>query len=66
MARIVVADANAASDKSNAPAPSRRPPQAIVKQRRAAPLGRAIVREKLAPTVGRGRLDVIVFESGAE
>ena len=61
--RILAADANAASHKSN-PQAQAAPPRAIVKARRAT--REAIAREKLAPTVDRGRLDVIVFESGAE
>jgi hypothetical protein len=61
--RILAADANAASHKSN-PQAQAAPPRAIVKARRAA--REAIVREKLTPTVDRGRLDAVFFESGAE
>ena len=32
----------------------------------AAPLGRLVLWNKLAAVVGSGRLDVVVFESGAE
>lgn len=63
MARIVVADANAASNKSN-PRAKAAPPGAIVEARRAA--WEAIVREKLPPTARAGRLDAVFFESAAE